>query len=274
MAATTARLTESKGRHVNVGTFPIAANTRLFKGTIVQINASGQAVAAADGNGFRAVGRSRATYDNTTGSDAGGTAGDLDAQVEYGVFGWAGEAGALPTIGDRCYVVDNETVSTTSTSSSGELRGYAGKCVEVRDSKYWVQMDPEGANEHGSGIVTFTSAFAYDDADVNVAALTMTRTIAADLPAGSVVLGVESTTTVDWGDGAGGAFQADLGDGTDADEYSADVGAIDSGASHVGAAVMMTLASEGDLVMTLTGDANLSTLTGGATTFKVFVALP
>ena len=273
-ATTTTRLTESKGRHVSVGTFGIPANTRILKGTIVQLDSNDRAVPGAEGNGLRAIGMSRATYDNTTGSEAGGTNDDLYAQVEYGVFGWAGEAGALPTIGDRCYVADNQTVSTASTDSSGNLRGYAGKCVEVRDGKYWVQMGPEEASEGDTGVVTITSAFAYDDADIDVAALTATRTLAADLPAGTVVLGVESTTTVDWDDGAAGTFQADLGDGTDADEYSADVGNIDGGASRVGAAIMMALTAEGDLIMTITGSANLSTLTGGATTFKVFIALP
>jgi hypothetical protein len=143
-STTTTRLTQTKGQFPSRGTFPIAANTRILKGIITQINASDQAVPGADGNGFLAVGKSSACYDNTTGSEAGGVAEALDCEVEYGVFGWKGEAGHLPTVGDVCYVADNQTVSTDSDSGA---RGIAGRCVEVRDSLYWVYMSPEVAAE-------------------------------------------------------------------------------------------------------------------------------
>jgi len=209
MAATTARLTESKGRHVNVGTFPMPANTRILKGTIVQLNATDQAIPGADGNGFRAIGKARATYDNTTGSEAGGGAGDLDAQVDYGVFGWAGEAGSLPTVGDICYVADNETVST---DSDGGARGIAGYCVEVRDSKYWVLMAPESVVANSVASTVVSKAFGFAD----VAALGAVASGSIDfddaLPAGAVVIGAGVNVTALFDNvGNTASVSADLG---------------------------------------------------------------
>jgi hypothetical protein len=162
-STTTTRLTPSADEHF--GTFPIAANTRILKGIIVQLNGSDQAVPGADGNGFPAVGRSQACYDNTTGSEAGGTAGDLDCEVDYGVFGWAGEAGHLPTVGKPCYVADNQTVSSDSDS---DQRGIAGYCVEVRNGLYWVDMNPATA---GQIVIAATEAAQLDTAQTDIDAL-------------------------------------------------------------------------------------------------------
>lgn len=127
-ATTTARLTTAGSPLPSMGTIPMAANTLILKGTIVSLNASGYAVPATDGDGFPAMGRANATYDNRTGSEAGGLAGDLDCEVEYGVFAFD-ISGDAPSPGDLMFTVDNQTVSADSDSSA---RGVAGYCCEVR----------------------------------------------------------------------------------------------------------------------------------------------
>jgi len=175
-STTTTRLTPRAD--AEYGTFPIAANTRILKGIIVQLNASDQAIPGADGNGFPAVGRSQACYDNTTGSEAGGSAGDLDCEVDYGVFGWLGEAGHLPTVGDVCYVADNQTVSTDSDTGQ---RGIAGYCVEVRDSLYWIDMGPATA---GQIVIAATEASQLDDLQAEVGDYTGGGGAQADIATG------------------------------------------------------------------------------------------
>jgi hypothetical protein len=131
MASTTvARLTDASAPVPSLGTAPMAANTLIPKGTIVALNATGYAVtpATASATGFRAYGVSRATFDNRTGSEAGGTAGDLDCEVDFGVFGFD-ISGTTPLPSQSLYVVDNQTVSI---DSLGGTRGLAGPCIEVR----------------------------------------------------------------------------------------------------------------------------------------------
>jgi hypothetical protein len=126
-ATTTEHLPRFAGLAPAHGTFPIAANTLILKGTLVAKNASDQAVPP--GAGFPIVGVAEATYDNRTGSSNGGAAGAVDVELSYGVFGYLLDgSSATPSPGDVLFAVDNQTVSTDPTGS----RGVAGICSEVR----------------------------------------------------------------------------------------------------------------------------------------------
>lgn len=144
-SSTVMRPTEAGPPVPAMGTYPCAANKLVPKGCIVQVNASGEALSpgSADASGFMAVGVSNATYDNRTGSEAGGLAGDLDVEVCFGVYGF--DYTGTPHPGDTMYVVDNRTVSDDSDSGQ---RGVAGVCVEVRDSddQCFVWMGPHVAS--------------------------------------------------------------------------------------------------------------------------------
>ena len=175
MAATTApRLTATKGPIPQKGTYPMPANTLLLRGTIGQLNSDGRIVANDVTTAANAVGKVSQNYDNRTGSAAGGANDSLEAEVEYGVFGWKGEDGHLPKVGDVCYVADNQTVSTDGDIDDGTglpVRGIAGYCVEVRDGQYWVWMGPHvaaqitiGASLEASLIATAALAEANETA--------------------------------------------------------------------------------------------------------------
>jgi hypothetical protein len=132
--ATNQILDTNKGRHPMVGTWPIAASTRLLKGWSVARDASGNLVAPTDGDGLPVVGVSQADYDNSAGS-----AGDVDAQVDYGVFERS-YTGTAPVATQVVYSVNNYTVST---DSDGGARGIAGIVTEVRNSKAFVLTGPD-----------------------------------------------------------------------------------------------------------------------------------
>lgn len=137
-ATTTTRNTDFAGLIPTRVTLDMAANELVLKGTIVCVNASGQAVAGVDGEGFNAVGKASALYDNRTTAPAGGAAGAVEAEVECGIYGWL-STGTAPVMGDVVYVVDNQTVSTSSDSGA---RGIAGYVIEVVGSYTYVWMGP------------------------------------------------------------------------------------------------------------------------------------
>jgi hypothetical protein len=172
-ATTVERLPKYAGPYAGKGTHGIAENTLLLKGTIVTQDSAGRAAVPAAGQ--PAIGVASATYDNRTTSDLGGAADAKDAEVQYGVFGWA-YTGTAPKPRQIVYVVDNQTVSLDPTGN----RGIAGVVTEVRDSLAYVFMGPHA------------SAFASADvADV-------------DLPIGNFRLSTGAAIP---------AFNADVADG-------------------------------------------------------------
>lgn len=127
------------------GTYPVAADVRIFKGALVCLDASGNAIPGDTiANGaVIAIGKASHEADNRTGSEAGGSAGDIDVEVEFGVFEWensgAGEEITAADIGTVVYVVDDQTVGETD---AGATLIAAGVCTEVRNGKPWVWMGP------------------------------------------------------------------------------------------------------------------------------------
>jgi hypothetical protein len=113
-------------------TAPIAANTLIERGMLVQINASGLAVPGAAANGFVTIGMATHTIDNRTGSALGGAASAADVECICGIVGLVQTTtGFLP--GDLAYVAGAYTVTETESTN-----GFAGVVHEVRDGAVWV----------------------------------------------------------------------------------------------------------------------------------------
>lgn len=168
-ATTTARTaTQFAGHYPARGTAPAAANTRLVKGTMVALNTSGEAIAPAVDQGFPVVGVASANFDNRTGSEAGGLAGNIDVEMEYGVFSFAVQ-GSAPIPGDVLFVYDNQTVTTDSNSGA---RGIVGPCTEVRPINGVVQAFV-WVGPHTSGLysVEASEAADLDQAEADIVAL-------------------------------------------------------------------------------------------------------
>jgi hypothetical protein len=106
---------------------PVAAATKIFAGTIVVLNAAGNAVPGLTALNLVVRGRARELADNSAGA-----AGDINVDSESGVFRFgnsaAGDAITRAEIGDDCYIVDDQTVAKTD---GGGTRSKAGKIIDV-----------------------------------------------------------------------------------------------------------------------------------------------
>lgn len=115
---------------------PVAAATRLFAGSIVCLDASGNAVPGATATTLTARGVAQEQVDNRDGA-----AGDLRVESRRGVFPFANSASAdeitRADIGNSAYIVDDETVAKTDGTST---RSVAGVIRDVDDSGVWVEI--------------------------------------------------------------------------------------------------------------------------------------
>lgn len=134
VALTEARLTPSRsGDAVAVG---VAADTRIFEGALVCLNAAGTATKGATALNLIAAGVAVADADNT-----GGAAGDVTVQIRKGIFRFAnsaaGDAITAAEIGDAAYVVDDQTVAKTN---GGGTRSAAGTIFDVDAQGVWIDL--------------------------------------------------------------------------------------------------------------------------------------
>lgn len=115
---------------------PVAANTRIYAGSIVAINAGGYAVPGSTATTLKAAGVAERRADNT-----GGAAGDMRVRVSRGVHQLGNSAStdaiALTDIGADCYIVDDQTVAKTNGSNT---RSVAGKVFDVDADGVWVKF--------------------------------------------------------------------------------------------------------------------------------------
>lgn len=138
MAATAARKTaERDGKQFS---FPMDGGSQVFKGAMVALDASGNAVDVTEATGLIICGIAEESVDNTDGSN-----GDLRVTVRAGVFklanATAGDAITAADIGNPAYATDNETVSDVATG-----RSIAGCIVDVDDDGgIWVKMGPDAS---------------------------------------------------------------------------------------------------------------------------------
>ncbi len=162
------RMTPFAGVMPSRGTFPIAANVIIYKGALVGLNSSGQAVPGDTiANGcLAAVGKASATYDND-----GGSAAALDVEVEYGEFGYISKTGGgdditADDVGKVCFVVDDQTVALTSNT---DTRGIAGFITQVDDNDtVFVWMGPHVA---GMIVIAASEASQLDTAQTDIDAV-------------------------------------------------------------------------------------------------------
>lgn len=134
MTATTAERNTPR-RNGDQLSFPAAAS-KVLAGTIVVLNAAGNAETATTATGKVAVGVAEETVDNS-----GGSAGDLQVPVRRGIFRFANSAStdaiANTDYGTTCYLVDNQTVAKTDGTST---RSKAGIVRGVDASGVWVEF--------------------------------------------------------------------------------------------------------------------------------------
>lgn len=115
---------------------PLAADTKIFAGALVCLDASGNAVPGATSTTLKARGVAQEQVDNT-----GGSAGDLTIESRRGVFQFANSASTdqitRADIGSDCYIVDDQTVAKTSATNT---RSVAGAIRDVDSNGVWVEI--------------------------------------------------------------------------------------------------------------------------------------
>lgn len=108
-----------------LGTCPVHADVDadavIYLGTLAGLVA-GLAQAGDETAGFLTVGRAQQSRDNT-----GGDAGDLEIDIDEGIFPWESSGIDAGDIGKVCFVVDNQTVSLDDSDGARPFAGIIRK---------------------------------------------------------------------------------------------------------------------------------------------------
>lgn len=115
---------------------PVAANTRIFTGALVAINAAGLAVPGSTSATLKGVGAALTFADNTLGA-AGAIRVRIDKRPARFANSAAADAISLADIGSDCFIVDDQTVAKTNGSNT---RSRAGKVFDVDADGVWVDF--------------------------------------------------------------------------------------------------------------------------------------
>lgn len=140
MLTTDINTPERRGNYIKL---LVEANTVIYGGALVALNASGYAVPGTEATGLRAIGRAEERAVNL------GVAGAAMVKVKHGIFLWDNSTGAdsitKKDIGADCYIVDDHTVALTdgSTLAGGGVeatRSKAGRVFDIDDQGVWVEV--------------------------------------------------------------------------------------------------------------------------------------
>lgn len=115
---------------------PVAATTKIFTGSLVCLNAAGNAVPGSTSTTLKARGVAQEQIDNLTGA-----IGDKRVETRRGVFPFANSTSTdeitRADIGANAYIVDDQTVAKTSGTNT---RSVAGVIRDVDSDGVWVEI--------------------------------------------------------------------------------------------------------------------------------------
>jgi len=115
------------GTHLPI---PMAASEICYRGAGVCVNAAGNAVAALDASENVTMGVAVKQADNSSGS-----AGDIEVEVETGVFSFIASGADQTWVGEDMGWTDDQTVTTTINNAES----VAGRCVRfISATEVWV----------------------------------------------------------------------------------------------------------------------------------------
>lgn len=128
--------------------YPVAASTTIYKGSIVCVNTAGLAVPAADAAGYHVVGIAYAQ------AVCGATAGAVSVIVESGIYArLAATAITQAMVGTMMFVVDDQTVDDATGTNGVRV----GKLVEyISATEGWVHIQ-DGAGAVGVAETTWSA---------------------------------------------------------------------------------------------------------------------
>ncbi|WP_257154471.1 hypothetical protein [Pseudomonas sp. ICMP 8385] len=131
MALTQDRNTPMKETEVLV--VPVAANVRIFAGSLVVATATGFAAPGSTALGLSYLGRAEESVDNR-----GGAAGAAQVEIRHGkAFCWGNDGTVTQAqMFKPAYIVDDETVAA---ADAGGTRSAAGRIVGIDADGVWVE---------------------------------------------------------------------------------------------------------------------------------------
>ncbi|NOR70976.1 MAG: hypothetical protein GQ532_14985 [Methylomarinum sp.] len=112
---------------------PVAAATKIYAGSLVVLDASGNAAPGSTATGLKARGRAEENIDNSS-----GVAGDVSVAVRRGTYKFANDGSINRThIDATVYIVDDQTLAATDGTGT---RSAAGKLIDVEADGVWVEI--------------------------------------------------------------------------------------------------------------------------------------
>lgn len=112
---------------------PMAAAVKIYAGSLVAIDAAGNAQPGATATGLKVVGRAEEQVDNSSGA-----AGGQKVTIRRGVFKFENDPSDPVTVAallEDCYIVDDQMVAATNGSST---RSRAGQVIQIDSDGVWV----------------------------------------------------------------------------------------------------------------------------------------
>ena len=293
MALTDTRLTTVASLVPARGDYPIAANTRIFKGAQVGLDSAGGAVNAGTlaSGCVQVIGKASHEVDNRTGSELGGAAGAALVSVEFGVIGWD-NSGSDPVtaadVGQVVYSEDEQTIARTGSSTlarSGLLTeiGSDGQAYVWQGPHVAAIVEADALAEAGVALQKRTVTIGHADLEGNdVDGAASTVNIGAVLPANARVIGAVTRGYTPFTGGGLSAVALDIGTAGDIDAIvdgaDAFAAAVDGGTSTLPPGISpnkLFVAAGAQLIATLTPDGghDLQDATAGAVTIDVLFSV-
>lgn len=135
-ALTKDRQTEKK--NIGLKSYPVAASTKIYAGSLVAVNASGYAVPAADAAGLKVVGVAKSQVDNSSGAN-----GALTVNVESDILARFNASSITQAmVGQVMYVVDDNTFDD-AVGTNGIKAGRLAEFISTTEG--WIEVQPTGA---------------------------------------------------------------------------------------------------------------------------------
>ena len=114
--------------------YPVAANTKIYAGSLVCVNTAGYATPAADTSGYRFAGVAMEQVDNSGGSDGG-----KNVRVRRaGVFEFDAVSITPDMVGAPMYAADDHTFDDAAGPTNGIKVGLLVKYVSA--TKGWIDI--------------------------------------------------------------------------------------------------------------------------------------
>lgn len=156
-ALTNSRNTPEMADSGRIRVFNVEANTTIYLGSIVAINAAGNAVPASAttsvGNAQKVIGRAEYVVNGFPGQNAAnnpGAAGAIQLAVRKGVFMFSQDSSiTAASVGSPCFAIDDNNVTANDRASGATVQQYAaaGQVVSIDPSgevwvDFWHQATP------------------------------------------------------------------------------------------------------------------------------------